>query len=127
MERRIRIKKLITWGAIALAALIAYALFVHFTGLAIPCLFHTVTRLNCPGCGISRFGISVLQLKWSEAIRYNYMAPLIVIYVAYVIVSASVCYIRTGLWKVTPKPAWLNWVFLALLLIWSIFRNIFGI
>lgn len=49
----------------------AYALFIYFTGLGIPCVFHKITTLWCPGCGISRMILSVLKLDIYAAFRCN--------------------------------------------------------
>lgn len=127
MEKKKRIGNLIKRASIIAGVLGAYALFVHFTGLAIPCIVHLITGFNCPGCGISRFGMSILNFHFAEALHYNYMAPLIIVYVAYVAISTAISYVKTGRWNVVPKPDWLNWAFLGILIIWAIIRNIFRI
>ena len=40
-------------------------------GVGIPCIFHAVTGLNCPGCGVSRMGIALLHLDLRAAFLYN--------------------------------------------------------
>ncbi|MBR6826107.1 MAG: DUF2752 domain-containing protein [Oscillospiraceae bacterium] len=49
----------------------AYCLFTLLTGWGIPCIFHAVTGLCCPGCGISRFFLCLLRLDVSGALRQN--------------------------------------------------------
>ncbi|MBP1991603.1 hypothetical protein J2Z66_003210 [Paenibacillus eucommiae] len=54
------------------------------TNIAIPCVFHEVTGLYCPGCGITRAALSLLRLDFVQAFRYNplvfILLPLYVIY-----------------------------------------------
>lgn len=119
-----RIGNLIKYWSILLAVLLLYALFVRLTGLAIPCLFNLVTHLNCPGCGISRFCMHILALDWGGALHFNYLAPLIVVYIAYIIIYISIKYLRTGSWSLNPKPAWLNYVVLGIIIVWWVVRNI---
>ncbi len=40
-------------------------------GIAIPCVFNKVTGLYCPGCGITRMCLSLLDGKIYQAFRYN--------------------------------------------------------
>lgn len=37
----------------------------------IPCLFHEITNLYCPGCGITRMFLSLFKLDFYQAFRYN--------------------------------------------------------
>lgn len=39
--------------------------------IAIPCIFHELTDLYCPGCGITRMFFSLIQLNFYQAFRYN--------------------------------------------------------
>lgn len=46
-----------------------------------PCLFHRLTGLNCPGCGMQRFVHALTNGHPIEAIAYNAFLPLVGIYV----------------------------------------------
>lgn len=46
-----------------------------------PCLFHRLTGLNCPGCGMQRFVHALSNGHPLEAIRYNAFLPLLIVYV----------------------------------------------
>ena len=59
-------KKVIT-VILAGAALVAYLFFRRFTGLSVPCFFHVITGLKCPGCGVTRMLDALLRLDIKEA------------------------------------------------------------
>ncbi len=40
------------------------------------CLFHWVTGLDCPLCGMTRAMLALARGHWREAIRYNALSPL---------------------------------------------------
>lgn len=48
-----------------------YLIFVMTTGMGIPCPFHFVTHLYCPGCGLTRMIIKLVQFKFYDAFRAN--------------------------------------------------------
>ena len=48
-----------------------YTLLTYFTNFGIPCLFYTITGLQCPGCGISRMFLALFQLDFAAAFHYN--------------------------------------------------------
>ena len=68
---RQRLNRCIRISAAILGVGCAYALFCHLTGWGIPCPFHALTGLNCPGCGVSRMLLSLLRLDFAAAFRYN--------------------------------------------------------
>ena len=57
-------------GTFVLVCLIDLLIF-SLTGYGIPCIFHLVTRLYCPGCGITRACIAILHGDFREAFRLN--------------------------------------------------------
>lgn len=46
-----------------------------------PCLFHRLTGLSCPGCGMQRFVHALTNGHPLEAVTYNAFLPLVAIYV----------------------------------------------
>lgn len=50
---------------------ICYGLFFDNLNITIPCLFHKITGLYCPGCGITRMFVSLLHFRIKEAFFYN--------------------------------------------------------
>ena len=47
------------------------SLLISRIGFGIPCMFHILTGLDCPSCGISRMCMALLQLRFADAFRYN--------------------------------------------------------
>lgn len=43
----------------------------HNLGFKIVCLFHEITGLLCPGCGITRCLFAILNLDFKRAFYYN--------------------------------------------------------
>ena len=54
-------------------------LFLYLTGYPIPCIFHKITGLYCPGCGITRMFISIIRLKFIDAFHYNCFAFILLV------------------------------------------------
>lgn len=56
-------------------------------GFYIPCLFHKLTNLYCPGCGITRCIVSLLKGNISAAFKYNQLVfillPFLTVYFIY--------------------------------------------
>lgn len=54
-----------------LCAGIAYYLWIRSGGFSVPCLFHEVTGLYCPGCGVTRMIRAICALDFRAAARAN--------------------------------------------------------
>lgn len=64
--------------------LIYYILFKSF----IPCIIHKITGLYCPGCGITRMIISIFELDFYQAFRFNpFLFILLVVTLLYQIIK----------------------------------------
>ncbi|MBQ9384765.1 MAG: DUF2752 domain-containing protein [Ruminiclostridium sp.] len=126
-DRRIRVRRLAAVWGIVLGVLTLYAVVTMVTEAGIPCLFHLITGLSCPGCGISRAIRSLAALRFGEALRYNLFAPFILLYILYCAGYASVRYVRTGRKDLLMRPQWLHITLLAMILVWWVVRNIIGI
>lgn len=87
-------------------------------GKGIPCLFYKLTGLYCPGCGITRSVVSLLQLDIYQAFRYNMLfiilLPFILAYVIYKIIFKGD--------RKIPNLVW--YIMLVLTIFFGIFRNI---
>ena len=100
-----------------------YALFIHFTGMGIPCPIYSITGLQCPGCGISRMVLALLHLDFSAAFHYN---PVVLCLLPLLILTATrkiYLYIRYGRNKDRFCDV-LIWIMIAVLMLFGILRNI---
>ena len=70
-EQKRRLKKLLVMAGAVLGIGIGYMLFVQLTGWGIPCVFHLMTGLQCPGCGISRMFMALARGDIPLAAQYN--------------------------------------------------------
>jgi hypothetical protein len=66
-KRKAFIKKILTWAAV----LLVYYIFVRITGLSLPCMFHEITGLKCPGCGITHMLLNAAKLDFTQALACN--------------------------------------------------------
>ena len=76
-EARVRARLILKKGGISLGVGIAYLIFVSLTGLGIPCIFHTLTGLHCPGCGITRMFVALGRLDFAAAWDANALVLLL--------------------------------------------------
>lgn len=125
MSERIK-KTVIIYVVTAAAAALYYFLYKRF-GFGIPCLFNLITGLKCPGCGNTRAIDELLHLRFENALAHNYMMPAEVIFIVYIAARYTYKYIKTGTRSLDAGSEPVAAVFLALLLIWWVVRNIFGI
>ena len=104
----------------------AYLVLVLCTGIGLPCPFHALTGLSCPGCGLSRMLLSLVRGDPVSAFGYNpflfITAPFLLVYLA----VSEVKYIRQGdgrmgRWEI------LLWVELLLAVTYGILRNLLPI
>lgn len=87
----------------------------------IPCIFHKITGLYCPGCGITRMLISIINLNYYQAFRYN---PLMFILLPFFIIYYILYYIY---WLKNKKLVINNKIWYTLLIIiifYGIIRNL---
>ena len=106
-----------------LAIGLAYALFVGLTGWGIPCIFHLLTGLQCPGCGVTRMCLALLRLDFYAAARYNLLV-LVLLPVALVLYGyKAALYIRTGESKMGASEKVFYCVAFMLCIVFTLLRN----
>ena len=125
MKKRI-IKAAAVYGVVA-AVLLGYYMFVRLTGLGIPCVVHKFTGFSCPGCGNSRALIALLHLDFAGAVRYNLFIFPELLFAVYVAAVVTLRYVKTGVYSVAMPHEWALWIFLLLLVGWTVVRNILGV
>lgn len=120
-----RIRKLILSLLIIIIMLIFFLYLNKNYGFYIPCLFHKLTNLYCPGCGITRCIVSLLKGNISEAFKYNQLAftllPFLTVYFIYKIYL----YLTNSQDKIIKKIPNIIWIILLIItILFGILRNI---
>ena len=101
---------------------LGYYIFTEITHLYIPCVFHIVTGLHCPGCGVTRFIVALLHFDFRSAASQNLalavLLPLWLIYGAFYIFLPEKLGDRTKPFKILTIGS------VVLLVVFGILRNI---
>jgi hypothetical protein len=109
------------------AALIYLRLFnpaTPGTGYYLSCPFHTLTGLNCPGCGTLRGLHQLTHGHLIAALNYNALMVLSLPFVGYTFISYALVAARgRGLPKPFIRPVFIRALFWVVLAFW-ILRNI---
>lgn len=105
-------------GAVTAAGILYY--FVTSLGIAIPCIFHKITGLYCPGCGVTRMCVHLINLDFYKAFRSNPGVFLSLPLLAVIFAASAYSYVKSG------KPAREKWL-TALEIITAVILIIFGI
>lgn len=111
-----------TVGFLAAAGFLYTVLYL--LGIQIPCVFHRLTGLYCPGCGISRMCISILRLDFLSALRYNSMVILLIPVFLFLGIQLVVRYVRTGSKQLTKGQQIVFCIMAILLMLFGILRNL---
>jgi hypothetical protein len=110
--------------AVVLGVLFVYYIFTQLTGIGIPCIFHKITGLDCPGCGNSRALVALSHFEVKKAADHNLFIFPELIFVGFISASVTVRYIKSGKVSLRLKHEWAGWVFLAVLIVWTVVRNV---
>ena len=96
LEQKRRLKKLLVLVGAALGIGFGYMLFAQLAGWGIPCVFHMITGLQCPGCGISRMFMALARGDILMAARYNLLVLCLLPFGALLACLKARQYVRTG-------------------------------
>lgn len=93
--------------------------------IGIPCIFHEITNLYCPGCGITRALFAIMDLDIKTAMHCNLLIfilfPFLLIYmINYIYISIK--NINKDPSKIINKKTWYLLLFITVL--FGILRNI---
>jgi len=113
-------------AAVVLCVGIAVAILVvllHRVLTAVPCPFRAVTGLLCPGCGNTGAALALLRGDIVTAFRYNALCFLEFAYIAWVLLSAVISFVRNGRFQYRTPCVAVDVVVLLVILLWGIARN----
>ena len=124
MKTKINKEKLKKSKKIIFITLLLFIIYLYLNkrfSFYIPCLFHKITHLYCPGCGITRMILSIFKLNFYQAFRYNplmfFLAPFILIYEIIYYIN----WIQDKNFSISKK-IW--YILLTITIIYTILRNI---
>ena len=110
-------------AGLGVAAAVAVFVILARQGIGIPCLFYTVTGLQCPGCGNSRAALALLRLDLPAALGYNLLFPLEFGYIAWVVFCCARAYWKGKPFAYRTPSIWLDIGVLTAVLAWWVVRN----
>ena len=120
--------KVIKINLLLLLIFFGYYFLNKYTGFYIPCIFHSITGLKCPGCGITRLLFYLIKFDYVKAFLEN---PLVFIYIPFIIayyVYATYLYIYDRKDKIFNKiPNYYLIILLSVTIIYGVVRNFIGI
>lgn len=70
-QRMQRLRKIMIGMSVCLLLGVLYALWLSLGGPGIPCIFHVLTGLDCPSCGVTHMCMALLRLDIPAAWRAN--------------------------------------------------------
>lgn len=94
------------------------------TGHGIPCIFHAVTGLQCPGCGVTRMLSALLHGDWRGAWESNAAILTLSPVLAGLVGLSLVRWIRTGSARLPRWADAVTVVCVVLLLLFTVARNL---
>lgn len=89
--------------------------------IAIACVFYEITGLYCPGCGITRSILSLIDGDIYQAFRYN---PIIFIDIPLIIITSIIDFIYKDNKKVKKVTNVIYIMLLIITLVFGVLRNI---
>ena len=83
------------------------------------CIFHELTGLHCPGCGITRALHAMLHGRFGEAFGQNPLVVLCLPFIAYGVVIEGAAWLWGERYR-GPRVRWPRWAY------WPLMVTVFG-
>lgn len=117
-------KKLLdnTYFVVTFTIILVYGILYAFTKKGLPCIFHKITGLYCPGCGITRMFVSIFKLNIYQAFRYNPLVFILLIISLFYLLVDALKYKISKVHIALPKSIYI--VLLIIVIGFGILRNI---
>lgn len=122
--RRKRLQKVLRYATAFAAFGLSYGIWVWKTGLAVPCLFHSITGLRCPGCGMTRMCVALLRLDFAGAFHYNQVLFFLMPVLGIIFLIDTVGYVNTGRWSAGRIQNYIFYASIIAMVVFGVLRNI---
>lgn len=121
---QVRLRRVAVYAGLILAVGVCYGRFVQRTGLAIPCFFHLITGLLCPGCGVTRMCVALLHLDFKTAFYSNQALFLLMPVLGIVFLVYIADYVKNGRWNMNRVQSGIIYVCTVIMVVFGVLRNI---
>lgn len=122
-QQKERLGKVSLVMGIGVLVVVAYAIFYNMAGFGLPCVWEVTTGFQCAGCGMTRAAAALVKLDFKTAFAYNAIWPLYLGYVLWAVPTVTIPYVKDGEPVTFPKPMWLNYVILGIIIAYGVVRN----
>lgn len=120
-----RVFKLLSILFLLILLFISYLFLIKKYNFYIPCIFKQITGFYCPGCGITRCILSILNLEFYRAFRYNPLVFLMIPFLFIYIIYNLYLYITNNEDNFIKKiPRYIWYILLFITIVFGILRNI---
>lgn len=120
-----RLKRVILIYISLLIIFVSYYIINKKTGFYIPCIFHEITGLDCPGCGITRCLFHLINLRIDEAFKVNPLVFILLPFIVAYFLYQSYLYIYNKKDKILVKiPNYVMYTLLFITIVYGIIRNV---
>ncbi len=123
MVKNIKIKIMIS----LIVILLCTSFFFLYTkiNIFIPCIFHELTGLYCPGCGITRCLIAIIKLDFMQAFRYNMLVFILLPIFTFIGIKKYYCWLLNKQCILFSNRFYITLAIITIL--FGILRNIFPV
>lgn len=113
-------------GVVGVTGLITVTAFYNpvTAGFFPQCPLHSLTGLNCPGCGLTRGFHALFQGDILTALHFNALLPIYALIFGYLFLSLILVIVRGRGLPLSGFPPYLLWIFLSLTVIFGVVRNL---
>lgn len=118
-------RKLLTYKKdfILIFSILLVIFLAHVIGYPIPCIFHEITGLLCPGCGITGMVLKIMRFDFIGAFHNNMYVFSLLVFVFVYIIYYCICFILKKKALKIHKHVYTAMLIGALL--FAVYRNIF--
>lgn len=104
--------------------ILIYCVFIKIFGYGIPCVFHKIFKIKCPGCGITTMYVNIFNFNLKQAFLSNPVIFCSQPFLYYEIIKIIYYYIYDKSTKFNKIENFCLYLLIVILIIFGILRNI---